>query len=35
MLNKNKLMQKKIITTLILHNTFFTFVNIVSNIKKI
>lgn len=34
MLTKNNLMQKKDITTLILHNTFFTFVNIKSNIPK-
>lgn len=34
MLNKNNLMQKKDITTLILHNTFSTFVNIKSNIPK-
>lgn len=34
MLNNNNLMQKKDITTLILHNTFSTFLNIKSNIPK-
>lgn len=34
MLIKKNLMQKKDITTLILHNTFSTFVNIKSNIPK-